>query len=219
LETLLTLVSDPNIAYLLFLAGLLGLGFELFHPGAIVPGVVGLIGMLLALYAATTLPLNLAGLLLLVAGLILFALDLKAPTHGVLTAGGAVALGVGAYILVDSPGAAGGLSLLTIGASLVLLLGMMVAVLPRLLAARHRPLATGTQTLVGELGVLQEAAGPDHDGLVQLHGELWRAQASVPLEAGSTVRVSAVNGLRLSVDSAQDSVEGSRTAPSGAVQA
>lgn len=194
---LLSLLANPNIAYILMMLGIYGLFFELQNPGAIFPGAVGALCLILALYSMQTVPMNVAGILLIVTGAILFLLEIKIQSFGLLTIGGAVASILGALMLFDSPepalraslGVVLPVTLLTVGL-FVLAIGLSVRTM------RSKP-TTGMEGLVGEIGVVTK--GLDPRGKIEVHGELWNAQAEEPVEPGDSVEVLSVQGLLLRV--------------------
>ena len=200
-EKLIGIVSHPNVAYLLFLAGLLGIYFELSSPGAVLPGVVGGIALLLALYAFSVLPVNLAGLALIVVAILLFIAEVKVVSNGVLAIGGAVALIAGSLLL--SP--AGGETLYRIDISiivpaLVLTLGIVALLTWKTLELRMRPARTGLEGMVGEEARVVEDFGGPGRGKILVHGEYWDADGPAGLVPGETVRVARVEGVRLRVE-------------------
>lgn len=194
---LLSYLVNPNVATILMMLGVWGLFFELQNPGAILPGVVGALCLILGFYSLQTLPLNLAGGLLLLLGLGLFVLETQVPSHGLLSVGGVVALVLGALMLFDSPEPALRVSLKVIlplaiatGAFFAVAAGLSVRTM------RRRP-TTGREGMVGEKGVAATALAPK--GTVDVHGELWSATSDVPVAAGDAVEVVAVEGLKLKV--------------------
>lgn len=210
-ETLLGVLSDPNIAYILFLLGLYGLLFELYNPGSILPGVVGGICMILALYALQTLPFSYAGIALIVFAIVLFLLEVKVTSHGLLAIGGTIALLLGSAMLIRPTS---GLELVEISWSVILFgsgitaLFFLVVVGLGLRAQRARP-ASGSESLVGRTAVARTDLNPD--GTVDFMGELWNARSEGRrIAAGSTVAVIRVEGLLLIVSSHQR-VEENRT--------
>ncbi len=199
-ETLLGILSDPNIAYILFLLGLYGLLFELYNPGAILPGVVGGICMILALYALQTLPFSYAGIALIVFAIILFLLEVKVTSHGLLAIGGTIALLLGSTMLIRPTS---GLELVEISWSVILFaaaltaLFFLVVIGLGLRAQRGRP-ASGRESVVGRTAMARTVVGSD--GTVELLGELWNARTDgSPIPAGSTVTVERIEGLLLIV--------------------
>lgn len=198
-DRLLEAVADPNVAFLLLLLAIIAIGFWVTHPGFFLPGVVGVIAGILAGLALFNLPINTAGVVLILLALIMFVVDLKAPTHGVLTTGGVIALGLGSLLLIDTGFLAEGVNFGLILLTVILLGGSFGFVLRKILAARRRPYAAGEEAIVGKMGTVREPLRPD--GLVFVDGALWQASSrSGPIEAGSRVRVVRVDGLRLEVD-------------------
>jgi len=198
-QGLLHAIANPEIAYLLLLLAILGIGFEVTHPGVVLPGVVGVIAGILALVAFETLPVNYAGFALIAFGLALLVADIKAPTHGVLTAGGIISLGVGSFMVIDA-----GAPFLEPNVWLAifppLVLGLVLAFLiSRAVAARRQRPTTGTERLVGAIGEARDDLGPA-GGLVLVDGALWQARSNTPISRGSQVRVKAIEGLKLEVE-------------------
>ena len=201
-EKLIGVVSHPNVAYVLFLLGLVGLYFELSSPGAVLPGVVGGIALLLALYAFSVLPVNLAGLALIVFALLLFIAEVKVASHGILAVGGAVSLVAGSLLLFSGRGEETiyriDLSLILPG--LILTLAIVGLLTWKTLELRLRPARTGLEGMVGEEArVVEDFVGPGQ-GKILVHGEYWDAEGPSGLAAGETVRVSRVEGVRVRVE-------------------
>jgi membrane-bound serine protease (ClpP class) len=188
---LLSTLLNPNLVSLLFLAGIVGLGFEIFHPGVIVPGVVGAVSMVFALFGLYVLPLSWTALLLVVLGIALLLIDTHVPTHGALTIFGLVSLCFGLVTLF--PASSGQTSIPLVVTLTVVLGGAWSIVVSKAVKIRHRPLAVGPQEIVGMRGVVRES------GLVLVHGELWKARADRPLTEGERVEVEALDGLTLQV--------------------
>jgi membrane-bound serine protease (ClpP class) len=198
-QRVLSAIANPNIAYLLLSLGMLGLTIELWSPGAIFPGVVGGLSLLLAFFALQMLPVNYTGLLLIVFGLILLALEIKVTSYGLLGGGGLVSIVFGSLILIDSPVPEMRLSLrvvlpVAIGFSAV---GALLVKLG--LAAQRQPAATGAAAMVGERGRAVTPIGPASPGRVSTRGEIWQAIAEEPIPDGAPVRVVAIDGLILTV--------------------
>ena len=195
----LNILSDPNILYILFLVGMAGITLELYHPGAILPGVVGGISMILFLYSVQTIPVNAAGLLLIIFSVVLFLLEIKIPSYGILTIGGVISLVLGSLMLVDSPLPFLQISWkLILGATITITLFFIFAVGFVLKAHRKKPL-TGKEGLIGEEGVTIETLNPT--GQIEIHGEIWKAIADEKIKKGTQVIVQEVNSqhLRLKV--------------------
>jgi len=201
-QRLLSAIAHPQIAYLLLTLGALGLTIELWNPGAIVPGVVGGLSLLLAFFALQILPVDTTGLLLILFGIGLLIVELKVPSFGVLGIGGIVSLLVGSIMLTrEIPGLPGMTVSLTVVVPVVLGLGAIFLFLGRLaLKAQAQLPATGAEGMVGEEGCARTPIAPNVPGQVDVHGEIWRAFSHEPLPAGARVRVVEVNGLTLLVE-------------------
>jgi membrane-bound serine protease (ClpP class) len=194
-------LMDPNIAFLVLAVGALALYAEFNHPGAIIPGVVGVIFILLTLFALNLLPVRYASLALIALAFVLFALESQVASHGVLTIGGIVALTLGGVLLVDGPIPEMRVSL-EVALAVSLPFGLITAFLMTIaLRARRAKVTTGTQGLIGETGVASTELAPT--GKVFVHGETWNARSAQPLHAGDKVRVVAVRGLEIEVEAAE----------------
>jgi len=197
-EKFLYYIVDPNIAFVLGALGLICLYIEFTHPGMILPGVVGAIALVLALFAFHLLPINYAGVVLILLALIMFALEVKVTSHGVLAAGGIVAMVIGAMILIDSPWPAARIHLLT-ALSVTGPLAVISVILLRLaVAAQRRKAVTGDVGMIGSVGVAQTDLEPD--GKIFVHGEIWEARARQRIPKGARIRVRAIEGLTLEVE-------------------
>ena len=192
-DSVLRVISDPNIAYILMMIGLAGLYFELSHPGAIFPGVIGAISLILAFYSFQTLPVNYAGLLLIALAIIFFIAEIMVSSYGILSLGGIVSLTLGSIMLFEDVR----VSLQLMAPTLVLVGGFFVVVSTLAFRAYRAKPQTGTEGLIGEVGVVRKPLDPE--GLVFVHGEYWRAVSSEKLEPGDMARVEEVNGLILKV--------------------
>ena len=194
-------LMDPNIAFLVLAVGALALYAEFNHPGAIIPGVVGVIFILLTLFALNLLPTRYASLWLIALAFVLFALEAKFVSHGVLTAGGIAALTLGGLLLVDGPIPEMRVKLL-VALAVSLPFGLITAFLMTIaLRARRNKIATGAQGLIGEVGEARSELAPR--GKVFVHGELWNARAEQPVHSGEAIRVVSVAELELRVERAQ----------------
>ena len=202
-EKFLTRIVEPDMFFILLILGVLGVYTEFTHPGLFAPGVFGGIALLLALYAMHLLPVNFAGILLIVLALVLFILEAKFPTHGVLGVGGVLAMFLGAIFLIQSPLTGMGVSGWT-ALAVTIPFAVIVVILARLvMRSRSWKQSTGKEELVGEEGELTEAVGSgDGAGMVFIHGELWRAASpgGVAIPKGARVRVRRVAGLTLEVE-------------------
>ena len=197
-QVFLTALIDPTVAALLFLLAAYGIITELSSPGAILPGVVGGIAAVLAVVSLANLPLNIAGALMLIVALGLFVADLKANTHGILSAGGVVALVLGLAFLINTGPIGLGVNPILIALSGLLTFGFFVFFVQRIWIARHRPVAAGAEALIGAPGEAREEIAPE--GLVYVRGALWRATTTGgPIHPGTPVRVVGRKGLQLQV--------------------
>lgn len=205
-EKFLDRIVQPDAFFILLLVGILGLYVEFTHPGMFAPGVIGGIALLLALFAMHMLPVNFTGLLLIILALILFVLEAKFPTHGVLGVGGAMAMLLGALMLIRSPITPGGVHLST-ALAVTIPVALIVIFLMRLVLRSFRwKQSTGSEQLVGSEGELVEPVeSVGAKGMVLIHGELWRAASRESLPKGTRVRVSRVDGLTLTVEPARTS--------------
>jgi membrane-bound serine protease (ClpP class) len=200
---ILDILSDPNIAYIFFMLGIFGLLFELYNPGAILPGVVGVIALILAFYSLHTLPVNYAGLALIVFGIILYVLEIKIVSHGLLAVGGTIALLLGSIMLIDTESSLEFVSLswsVIISTVVFTALFFIFAIGMGIRAQRKKPV-TGVEGIVGEIGETLTELNPS--GQVRVHGEIWNATSMQGIIArGARVKVRRVNDLRLTVDKA-----------------
>ena len=199
---LLAVITNPNVAYILMLVGIYGLIFELANPGALVPGVIGGIALLLALFAFQALPVNYAGLALILLGALFMVAEAFVPSFGALGLGGVIAFVIGSIMLIDTDAPGFELSLmLVLGfslASLFLLMGAATLAV----RAHRRPVVSGAQQMRGSIGTVIEPVGEGYR--VRVHGEIWRARSRQALEAGQPVRVTAMEGLLLQVEPVED---------------
>lgn len=197
-QRLLSWIMNPNIAFLLMSLGMLALWAEFNHPGAILPGTIGLIAILLAVFALNLLPTRFASLVLILGAFILFALEAKFTSYGIFGIGGVICMIFGALLLVDGPIPEMRVNLRTALLVSIPLGAIAVFLMTLVVKARRAPIATGAEGMIGEIGVARTDLAPD--GKVFIRGELWNATAHAPLPAGSQVRVSAIDGLWLTVD-------------------
>ncbi len=209
-QRFLARIVQPDAFFVLLILGVLGLYTEFTHPGVIAPGVIGGICLILALYAMHFLPVNLAGLFLIGLSLAFFILEAKAPSHGVLAFGGVVSMFLGAVFLIRSPLTSGGVS---IGVALAgtLPFAVLAVVLMRLvLHSRQWKTATGKEELIGTQGVAVAPLPAGAEGMIRVHGELWRAESSSPVQEGEPVRILRVEGLKLYVEPADVAVSAAK---------
>jgi membrane-bound serine protease (ClpP class) len=201
-EQILSFLANPNVAYLLLALGMLGIYVEVTHPGGIFPGVVGVIAMLLALYSLSVLPLSWAGVALIAIALLLFLLEVKVTSFGLLTVGGLISFVLGSLMLFDAPIPDMRVSLGVILPTAVVIAGATVFLLGRVIQAHRAQVMTGTDGLVGEIGRALSDIAPN--GKVLVHGEYWDARStSGRIERGSAVRVEAVGDKRIDVSAAE----------------
>ncbi len=199
-QKFLLTISDPNLAYILLMIGLLGLYFEFAHPGAILPGVLGGISLLLAAFAFQILPLNYVGLLLILLALVLFILEVKVHSYGMLTIGGIAALIIGSLMLIKGP------PMLRPGLQVVLPVALgfaaiIVFLVTLVIRAHRRRSFVGKEGMIGEIGTARTDLAPT--GTVSVHGEIWEAEAVAPVRQGEKVRVVAVlDTLKIRVEKA-----------------
>lgn len=200
-ESILNLISDPNIAYIMLLIGIYGILFELFNPGAILPGIAGVIALILAFYSMHALPVNYAGLALIVFGIILFLLEIKIVSHGLLAIGGIISLTLGSFMLIRASSSLEVVRISTsviISAAVVTTLFFLFVIGLGLRAQKPKPV-TGVDGLVGITGEAFSALNPE--GTVRVHGEIWNAESlKGPIQQGEKVLIKAVKGLRLYVE-------------------
>jgi membrane-bound serine protease (ClpP class) len=194
---ILKTISDPNIAYILMMIGLAGLYFELSHPGAIFPGVVGGICLVLAFFAFQTLPVNYAGILLIILALIFFIMEMKIASYGLLSVAGVTSLFLGSIMLFKG-GMDIGLSWQVLIPTIVFISGFFVFVSGLVFKAQVSKPRTGAQGLAGEIGVVKKDLMPE--GKVFVHGELWNAVSEKPVREGKKVRIVKVVNLVLEVE-------------------
>ncbi len=203
---ILKTISNPNIAYILLMIGLAGLYFELSHPGAIFPGVVGGISLILAFFALQTLPVNYAGILLIVLAIILFIMEMKISSYGLLSVAGVLSLLLGSLMMFKGTGPDMKLSLKILLPTLILISGFFVFVAGLVFRAQISKPKTGTKGLVGEIGIVKKALTPE--GKVFVHGELWNARAQETIDENCKVRVTNVVNLMLEVELSDESSSG-----------
>src|SRR3954447_5543298 len=202
-EKILAFLMDPDIAFILLAIGALGIYTEFNHPGAVWPGTVGIVFILLAVFALHLLPIRFAAVVLIFAAFVLFALEAKFATHGVLAIGGITVLVIGALLLVDAPIPEMRVKLATALAVSVPLGVITVFLMTVALRARRNKITTGVEGLIGEVAIAQTPLAPS--GKVFVHGEIWDAVATTNVSAGERVVVHNVDGLQLKVDPVQES--------------
>ncbi len=197
-EQILSYIMDPNITLIILLIGALCLYVEFNHPGAVVPGTIGVIFIVLAAFAMHLLPIRFAALAMILVAFALFIAEAKFPSHGILTSGGIVLLTLGGLLLVDAPIPEMRVHLLT-ALAVSIPFGIITAFLMSIaVRARRNKIVTGKQGLIGEIGIAQTMLAPS--GKVFVHGELWDAVSTIPVPAGEQIVVRQVDGLTLRVD-------------------
>ena len=195
---LLSIITDPNIAYILMLIGIYGLIFEFSNPGAIIPGTVGAICLLLALFAFQALPINYAGFALIILGIIFMVAEAFVPSFGALGIGGVAAFVIGSIILMDTDVPGFGVSLPLIGSIALVSSGLFAIVLVMALKARKRPVVSGQEELVG--AIAEATQDFEQQGYVHLHGESWNAVSQTPVKKGDKMKVTRLDGLTVHVE-------------------
>jgi membrane-bound serine protease (ClpP class) len=205
IDKLLNIISDPNLMYILFLLGLYGLLFEMYNPGAIFPGIVGVIALILAFYSMQTLPVNYAGLALIIFAVILFLLEIKIVSHGLLAIGGIISLLLGSLMLLPSgsPVEYVQLSKTVIIAAVTLSAMFFLFILGFGIKAQRAKPVTGTAGMIGEKGIALETLDPS--GTVHVHGERWNAESvSGTIDKGAKVCVVEMKNMKLKVEAVKD---------------
>lgn len=197
-SSFLSVITNPNIAYILMLIGIYGLIFEFSNPGAIVPGTVGAIALLLALYSFQLLPINYAGMGLILLGVALMIGEAFQPSFGILGIGGTVAFVFGSVILMDTDAPGFGIDISVIATFAVTSALMFIFVIGMAIKARHRPVVSGLEELLGTNATVMEDF--QHQGRVSIHSEVWNAFSNKPLCKGQQVRVTSIKGLTLEVE-------------------
>jgi membrane-bound serine protease (ClpP class) len=199
-------ISNPNIAYILLMIGLAGLYFEFSHPGAIFPGVIGGIALVLAFFALQTLPVNYAGILLIVLAIIFFIMEMKITSYGLLSVAGIISLLLGSLMMFKGTGPDFKLSWRVLLPTLILVSGFFVFVAGLVFRAQISKPRTGSKGLVGEIGIVKQALAPE--GKVFVHGELWNATSDQAIDENEKVRIVNVVNLMLEVESADEPAAG-----------
>ena len=201
-QKVLHTILNPNIAYLLLIIGLVGLYLEFQHPGAILPGVAGVVSLLAAIYAFQILPVNYIGVLLIFAGIVMFILEVKMPGFGLLTGGGIVALLLGSFMLTSGNIPILRISWWTIIPTVLVVALLFIFVVAKALVIQRKKPATGIEGIVGEIGEVIAPISADAKGKVYVHGEIWDARAPYAIEKSASVRVARAEGMTLWVEKA-----------------
>jgi membrane-bound serine protease (ClpP class) len=195
---ILKTISNPNIAYILMMVGLAGIYFELAHPGAVFPGVVGGISLILAFFSFQTLPVNYAGILLIILAVIFFILEMKIASYGLLSIAGVVSFLLGSLMLFEGEAPGIKVSLSVLLPTFIFISGFFVAVSGLVFKSQISKSKSGSEGLIGETGIVKNDI--IHEGKVFVHGELWKAVAKIPVKAGTKVKIVKVTGLVVEVE-------------------
>ena len=196
-QRILGIIASPNVAYVLMILGLVGLYFELSNPGLILPGVVGSISLVLALYAMQTLPINYAGLLLIILGVVLLIAEVNVMSYGLLAMSGAISIFLGSIVLIDSDDPAMQISKMILYPTLGMTFLFSIGSIYLAKKAHQLRTTTGMEGLLGEIGVVKETLNPE--GRVLIHGEMWKAESDTVISVGEKVSVEVVKGLKIQV--------------------
>ncbi len=199
-EKVLQTLADPNIAYILLMIGIWGIILEFFHPGIFLPGIAGPISLILAFFSLQILPFNLAGLLLIILAIVLFALEIKVPSYGALTIGGIIALTLGSLMLIRPSAVYISISLTYIIAMVVTTSSLFIFVVFYAIRAQFKKPATGLEGMIGTTGIARSNLNPR--GKIQIHGEIWNGVVQSKEEVikkGEEVEVVKIEGMRLVV--------------------
>jgi len=201
-QKILAVISDPNIAFLLIILGFYGLFFELSNPGVVFPGLIGAIALILGGYALQLLPINYAGLLLIILAIVMFLLEIKVTSYGALTMGGVVSMVIGSIMLIDSPSPFLRISLKIIIPTTLATAAFFFFLFGAVIRTHQKKAVTGTEGLVGEVGIAQEDI--EKGGKVFIHGEIWDAISDMPLKKGEKIKVIKVEGLKLFITKSKE---------------
>ena len=202
---LLTVITDPNILPILMTLGMFGLIYEMLNPGFVLPGVLGGICILLALYAAQVLPINYAGLALIILGILFIIGEVFVPSFGALGIGGIIAFVIGSIILIDTEYEGYGVSFLFISTFAVINASFLFFILTLVLKSRRRPIVSGSEELIGTIGKTTNVDG--NEMWVTIHGENWKATSKQPIQTGDNIRVVGLDGLTLIVETENSKME------------
>jgi len=199
---ILNAISNPNVAYILMMIGLIGIYFELSNPGAIFPGVIGAVSLILAFYAFQTLPVNYAGFLLIGLGIIFFIVELMVISFGLLTIAGVISILLGSLMLFDSPAPYFQISIWVVLPAVVLLTAVVIGAMYYALRVHKRKPVSGKEELIGSIGTAEEDFGEGKTGRVFIEGEYWNSSSDLSISKGDRVMVIEVQGLHLKVTKA-----------------
>jgi len=197
-QKVLNALSNPNIAYLLMMLGIAGIFFEISQPGVVFPGAIGAIAILLALFAFSSMPVNYVGVLLIILAVVLFILEVKVVSYGMLSIGGIIAMAFGSLMLIDSSEPYLQISRAVIAATVTVSAGFFLLATGMVIRTQRRPVTSGKEGMVGETGEVIDAV--NGKGMVFVHGEYWQACSDQPIAAGATIEIVRVMaGLKLEV--------------------
>jgi membrane-bound serine protease (ClpP class) len=202
---ILSVISNPTIAYILLILGFYGLFFEITHPGAIFPGVIGAICLILALYALQTLPVNYAGVLLILLSMILFLLEVKIQSHGALGLGGVISLLLGSLLLFSRDIPYLQISLWAIAGVIVVTSIFFLIVITKVIQVHKRKPVSGKEGIIGEKGIAKSDIDKN-GGIVFVHGEIWKAISNEKIKKGEEIIVKKIDGLKLIVEKIKEEV-------------
>lgn len=199
-ESLLSFLSDPNVAYIFILLTMYGIMIELYNPGAIFPGVVGVISAIIAGFSLQMLPVNYAGLALIVVSIVLFILEVKITSYGLLSIGGIISFLLGSIMLIDSPGDFMEIGIGIIIAATLVTAALFIGIVLLAVKSQRKGVASGVSVLIGKRAVVMSPISKEDGGMVKVQGEIWRAFADKDFEKGSKVTILSIDGLNLKVE-------------------
>jgi membrane-bound serine protease (ClpP class) len=197
-QKILDIISSPNVAYILMMMGMIGIYFELSNPGLILPGVIGAISIILALFAMQALPINYAGLMLIVLGVIMFIAEINIMSYGLLSVGGAISVFLGSLMLMDTDDPAMQISRVILYPTLFFSIAVSLGILYMATRSRGRKVITGIEGMIGETGIAKTELNPT--GSVLVHGETWTAECEGQISEGTPVTVKSIHGLTVKVE-------------------
>lgn len=198
-ESLLSFLSDPNVAYIFILLTMYGIMIELYNPGAIFPGVVGVISAIIAGFSLQMLPVNYAGLALIVVSIVLFILEVKITSYGLLSIGGIISFLLGSVMLIDSPGDFMEIGFGIIIAATLVTAALFIGIVSLAIKSQRKGVASGVSLLIGKEAIVMTPISKENTGSVRVQGEIWRAIADSDFDRGKKVKVISVDGLTLKV--------------------
>jgi membrane-bound serine protease (ClpP class) len=197
-QKILDIISNPNVAYILMMMGMVGLYFELSNPGLILPGVIGGISIILALFAMQALPINYAGLMLMALGIIMFIAEINVMSYGLLSVGGAISIFLGSLMLMDTDDPGMQISRMILYPTFFFSVAVAIGILFMAIRARSNKVITGIEGMIGKSGIVKTELNPT--GSVFVHGETWMAECDGQISAGTPVTVKSIQGLKIIVE-------------------